>query len=370
MRIYFDHQVFSLQTYGGISKLFSYLSGGLASTGVADVDVMLGYTDSEARFDRSEGNHLHVYRLGKALVPSRPVNYLINEVIAGALSRVMPKYDIYQSTYNRYNPLIRSRYKVSWHHDCAPEVYPELFDDSARTIRLRRRLYTESDRILCISESSRKDLMRFYEVPREKTGVVHGIITQMEQSPEGDRELATTIDGEFLLHVGPRYLYKNFSAFLRAFAASGLSRDFSILALGGGPLSQEHVALAEECGIRDRVKNVPFASQALLSSAYARAAVLVYPSLYEGFGFPPLEAALMGTVSVVADQPAGLETCGDGAFFFDRASIASFAETLARSVHDQSARELLLARAQLRARSYNLESCVQQTLAEYRHLVG
>ena len=90
MRIYFDHQVFSLQTYGGISKLFSYLSGGLASTGVADVDVMLGYTDSEARFDRSEGNHLHVYRLGKALVPSRPVIYLTNEVIAGALSRVMP----------------------------------------------------------------------------------------------------------------------------------------------------------------------------------------------------------------------------------------------------------------------------------------
>ena len=99
---------------------------------------------------------------------------------------------------------------------------------------------------------------------------------------------------DYLLYVSGRSVYKNFTGLLKAFRESGLYRSFDLLVLGGGPLTPEEVDLIAQLGLTDSIISIPVASDSLLAEAYAGAKLFVYPSLWEGFGLPPLEAMAAG----------------------------------------------------------------------------
>jgi glycosyltransferase involved in cell wall biosynthesis len=98
---------------------------------------------------------------------------------------------------------------------------------------------------------------------------------------------------EFLLYVGSRAPYKKFDGMLKAFHETRLHDLFDLLMLGGGPLMQEEMDLMAQLSVTDSIISIPIATDALLAEDYA-AKLLVYPSLWEGFGLPPLEAMAAG----------------------------------------------------------------------------
>ena len=368
MRILYDHQAFSLQSYGGITRVFSEIIRYMNRQPHVTTDVLLGFSATRANFGTLVTPPGRVIHPGPALFDRGVFDYATNEIFSTLMAPLLGTYDIYHSTYYRFLPAIRTKRRIATHHDCVQEMLPHLFPNSRRIFRWKQAMFRKADLILCVSAASRMDLLRFYDIADEKAIVVHNGVSPMMQDPAGEAELRAAVSGKFLLYVGARHTYKNFDGLLRAYAASGLTEDYSLLALGGGPPSAGQRAIIEELGLADRVKFVPYASAALLAEAYASAALLVYPSLYEGFGMPPLEAASLGCVSLVAASPATIEICGDAAFFFEPTAAEDFSGMLQVAVTDTAGRTARLQRAKALLKIYTWEACGRKTLEAYQRL--
>src|SRR5208283_4298637 len=131
-----------------------------------------------------------------------------------------------------------------------------------------------------------------------------------------------------------RSSYKNFTGLLKAFSETGLYRSFDLLVLGGGPLSQEEMDLMAQLGLTDSIISIPIATDGLLAEAYAAAKLLVYPSFWEGFGLPPLEAMAAGCPVLASDKGPIREVSRDGPLYFDPEDQDSFNLALLRAVDD------------------------------------
>jgi glycosyltransferase involved in cell wall biosynthesis len=368
MRILYDHQAFSLQSYGGITRVFSEIIRYMNTQRNISTDVLLGFSGTRADFGALVSPPGRVIHPGSALFASGILNYAANETFSTLMGPLLGKYDIYHSTYYRFLPAIRAKRRVATHHDCVQEMFPHLFPNSRRIFRWKREMFLKADLILCVSAASRTDLLRFYDVAAEKAIVVHNGVSPMVRDPHGESELRAAVSGNFLLYVGARHLYKNFDGLLRAYARSGMKQDYSLLAIGGGLPNAEHSSLIEQLGLARHVKFVPYASTALLAEAYASAALLVYPSLYEGFGMPPLEAASLGCVSLVAANPATIEICQDAAFFFEPSVTEHFSSMLQVALADTAGRAARIQRARNLLKIYTWEACGRKTLDAYQRL--
>lgn len=368
MRVFFDHQAFSLQSHGGITTVFSELFRHLASEADISVDLFLGRSATHFPFSAICTEKDRVIEVGRRWATPGARSYIINEALTIALAPMYGKYDIYHSTLYRFIPAIRARYKIATHHDCVQEVFPELFPDAQRNFRFRSRMYRLADVIICVSEASRQDLLKFYDVDPSATVVVHNGILPMKIEAEGQEALELTASGTYVLYVGARHSYKNFPAFLRACAESGITCDYSILVVGGGEAKPSESELVAKLGLSRRLRFVPYASRSLLAAVYANASLLVYPSLYEGFGMPPLEAASVGCVSLVAKNPASLEVCQDGVFYFDPYVAGDFERMLQASLTDTLGRSARIEKARNLVQQYTWERCCRQIVAVYRGL--
>jgi len=373
MRILYDHQVFSLQNAGGASRYHYELMRALAESRDAcrDVpdrvrtEVWLGIHESAYPFAALASAHTRVVSCGPVLDRGKS-RYVVNELFSNALAPFAGKMDIYHPTLYRRMPLVRARRLVVTHHDCAHERFPGLFASAAAIIAAKRRLYAEADAVICVSESSRQDLFHFYGAAPGKTRVIYHGLRPLAGSAAAAAELRSLAPGDYLMFVGSRAPYKNFNALLHAFQATALDTSTRLFVAGGGPLTNDERALAQELGIDRRLVVVPAITDALLAEAYASARLLVYPSRCEGFGFPPLEAMAAGCPALVSRTSSLPEICRDAAFYFDPDDPASLERALVEAATDEPARERARRRGAEVAAIYSWQKCAQETLALYR----
>jgi glycosyltransferase involved in cell wall biosynthesis len=368
MRIFYDHQAFSLQSYGGITRVFSEIIRYLNDQGGISTTVFLGYSNTQAKFAEIVSSLGEVLQFGSAPFRRGMGNYALNEALMALYAPRFGKFDIYHSTLYRFSPCVRATRRVATHHDCVQERFPKLFPDRARIMRFKRRMFRQADLVLCVSEASRNDLFHFYDVAPNKAVVVHNGVSRLQRASQGEAALRAHVTGEYLLYVGARHAYKNFDGLLQAYAESNVVDRYALLVIGGGAATMTETKLIEKLGLRGRVKFVPHASPPLLAEAYALAALFVYPSLYEGFGMPPLEAASLGCPSLVASNPAAREVCQDSVFYFDAASPSDFSKMLCVSLSNNEERARLVERGRALLQRYTWQNCGKQTLEAYMRL--
>jgi glycosyltransferase involved in cell wall biosynthesis len=330
--------------------------------------VFLGFNHCIYPFRRLGHLHAHIRGWDTKLRPGLP-RYALNELVTGAWSVAGGRWDIYHNTLYRFMPTVRAQRFVATHHDCVQERFPELFPDHARIIGAKRRMFQKADLILCVSESSRADLEHFYSVEPSRCRVIYNGISPMVRSDTGKIELLQRVQRPFLLYVGIRAEYKNFRGFLSAFAEAGLRAEYDILALGGGPFSDDELLFIRGLSLQQAVISVPIASPDLLAEAYSMARLLVYPSFYEGFGFPPLESMLLGTPALVAASPATLEVCGNAATFFDPSDQADFVSKLKSALEDEASRQDKIAIGLEFVQRYKWDHTAAQVLAAYQSIL-
>jgi glycosyltransferase involved in cell wall biosynthesis len=261
--------------------------------------------------------------------------------------------------------LIRSRRIVITHYDCIYERFPG-FRFTDRVLQAKRRLFPRADKIICISESCRQDLVNFYGVEPERTVVIHLGFTRLPRSSSGAVTLARHVRRDFVLYVGSRPHYKNFDGLLEAFASAGLQRHFDLLVLGGGPLSETHQARVRQLGFADAFVALPIVTDDVMAEAYSAARLFVYPSLWEGFGLPPLEAMFLRCPVAASNVSAIPEVCRNAPFYFDPTDVDSIAQALSRGVSDTDARQQAIERGIQVSSQYSWETCAAQTLKVYR----
>jgi glycosyltransferase involved in cell wall biosynthesis len=220
-----------------------------------------------------------------------------------------------------------------------------------------------ADCIIAISATTRDDLARILRIDASKIAVVH--LASSIDAEVGD---ADSPREKYLLYVGPRGHYKNFDSFLRAFAATAIQKTHHVICFGGGAFSVEEGERIARSGLAGRVVHRE-GDDLKLAQSYQRAAALVYPSLYEGFGLPVVEAMKLGCPVICSLAGALPEVAGDAAAYFRPRELDSIRETLDDTLSNPKRLRELSALGKERARSFTWERCVSETLQVYRKLI-
>lgn len=209
-------------------------------------------------------------------------------------------------------------------------------------------------------------MLHFYNVDPAKTRVIHHGLSPLPRSSEAAAALRKQLRRDYVLYVGMRAAFKNFDGLLKAFRETKLHESLDLLVLGGGPLTDQEKALISGLEMSDCVSCMPVVSDEILAEAYAGAKLLVYPSLNEGFGFPPLEAMSVGCPVLASHVSSIPEVCQDAPFYFDPLDQGSFERALLQASGDEEARTRAIERGTEVAAQYSWERCGAETLALYR----
>jgi len=336
----------------------------MAAAHGVQVELLLGMGSSVHSLKNLASEKTTVMSLDGSLRPG-VWRYIVNEAFTNAVAPFRGRMDVYHSTLYRCVPLVRSRRIVATHHDCVHERFPEMFPDTGKIRRAKKRLYRQADAIVCVSEASRKDLLSFYDVSPAKTRVIYHGVARLARCSKSAVTLRTQVRRDYILFVGLRAAYKNFNGLLQAFHDTGLKDSLDLLVLGGGPLTPEQRALIGKLGLTDSVISMPVVSDGVLAEAYSGAKLFVYPSLYEGFGFPPLEAMSVGCPVLASHTSSIPEVCLDAPFYFDPRDQASFTRALLDAVNNEEARRQAIEKGSEVAARYSWNKCGEETLALY-----
>lgn len=321
IRVGFDDQIFRAQARGGVSRYFVELIRRLPAHGVDPVlyiapstnqhltesGLIPGRRPAPVIVERSEWATWRAFGRPRIRVPvDAPIDLLHHTFSQAAYLRDWPGR------------------RVSTIHDMTPELFPENFR-LGNPHFAKRRYYDQSDLTICVSENTRADLERFYGMTTPRATVVHlGVGEEFFD----DTGRLSDLPERYVLFVGVRGGYKDFSTALDAFAL--VARDDSALhlvAVGGGPFSRSEREAIEEAGMASRVQNVRPTDEEL-RSIYQHADATIFPSRYEGFGLPTLEALASGSPAVLADASCMREVGGEVATYFRPGDAHAAAERL------------------------------------------
>ncbi|HJW94874.1 MAG TPA: glycosyltransferase family 1 protein [Thermoanaerobaculia bacterium] len=251
-----------------------------------------------------------------------------------------------------------ARHRVITVHDLTYKRFPELLQKETLdnlNAHMPREL-ARADAVICVSESTRRDLLAFYDVDPSRVFAIHsGLGTSASPAP-------IDLPSRYLLFVSTIEPRKNLGVLLDAFAklrAEGY--DGSLVVVGKvGWKAQEIAPRLREPGI----VHLDYVDAARLATVYQRAEAFVFPSIYEGFGFPLLEAMAFGVPAIAARSSSLPEIGGDAALYFSDAS--ELLAQLRRVTSDASLRDEVIERGRAQAAKFRWSDCAEQTLAVFR----
>lgn len=362
MNIVFDHQIFCLQKYGGISRYFFELANHISRFHEDQVEIFAPF---HLNAYLSEGKL--AFHKGRA-IPSmngvgRYTTWAADTALAYLSLKTRLNVDILHETYFSaagYCPSGAKR--IVTVHDMVHEIFRDQFPSRDRLRKMKARAVKRADHVICVSENTRRDLIRILAVPEEKISVVHhgySLWRALSNEPP-------VLEKPFILFVGKRDGYKNFLKLLRAYAQSfRLKEELSLVCFGGGQFT-----IAEESAIKyyglatDQVFQITGEDDVLMK-LYMNAALFVYPSLYEGFGIPLLEAMSLGCPIACSNASAFPEVTDQAAELFDPTEEDDIQRALEKVVFSASYRDALIKLGLERSRKFSLDRCVRQTLQVY-----
>ena len=366
LKVFFDHQKFTTQRYGGISRYFATLIDHIRQ------DPALGY-ETGVVFSRNhylpDRHALLNNPLARRFLSMGPLSRRIYELNQAHCVRLLKAndFDIFHPTY--YDPYFLEYLKkplVVTIHDMTYERLPEYFWARDPLTRQKRQNIERADLIIAISEATKHDLLDLYPAlnPEKVRVVYHGIdlATPLRVSPVRE------VPPDYLLFVGDRSGYKNFYLLLEAFGV--LARRYPalhlVLAGGGGLEVAEREAIAR-AGLTARITH-HHATDAELTALYQNAALFIYPSLYEGFGLPILEAFRAHCPMLLSDTACFREIAAEAAAYFEPRSLDDLIHHIESLLGDQDLRQNLVEKGRVRLLDFPIGACVQRTLDLYRTL--
>jgi len=260
---------------------------------------------------------------------------------------------------------------VSTVHDMIHERFSNWFSQNDDTARRKRATVSRASHVICISENTRRDLIELYAVDPNKVSVVYLGYEMLDAGVDsGGVSLALSKFAPYILYVGDRGGYKNCEALLRAYAGSAwLRENFRVVCFGGGLFRADELELIRELSIKPgRIEQVSGGDD-VLAGYYRNAAAFVYPSLYEGFGIPPLEAMALGCPVICSNTSSIPEVVGDAGESFDPGQVESIRASIENVLQSSERRAELIRKGSRKCAEYSWDRCASETLKIYRGLV-
>ncbi len=300
--------------------------------------------------------------------------------ILGMATFAREKMDVLHTTSPLYRVPASYRGKiVTTFYDFAPYRVPELFPrlSTAKLKALYGFAAKKSDRIIAVSESTKRDAIEFLGYPEEKIKRIYNGIDNrfFNESVFSKEDLKKTygLSGKYILFLGTLEPRKNLSRVLDAFAKFKNSRknnfDYQLVVAGKrGWLFKEYFQQAEDLGIADEVIFTGYVGGDELKPLYAYSEFFVMPSLYEGFGQTVIEAMACGAPCLVSKVASIPEVAGEAAYYVNPHDTEGIGKAMAELAGDEELRKRLSASGREQAKKFSWEKCARETLEVYKNI--
>lgn len=382
MKVLYDSQAFDMQTHGGVSRCFAELYAHRPA--FVDASISIKETNNVYLKDLGFPEAGEVYKHFLCAKDTKLKHFLFKltyNLKYGDFSRWDKRplinrneakpvikngdYDIFHPTFydDYFLRLIGKKPFVITVHDMISEIFS--MDHSQAKQKLA--VIPKAAHIIAVSEQTKKDLVRIMNVPEEKVSVVYHGADEEPYIPSSTASFAE----EYILYVGSRYVYKNFTAFCKSCVGILKRHPQLKIVCTGVPFSPEEIQLFESLGIKDRMVHRFVQTRQELFDLYHYAITFVYPSKYEGFGIPILEAYKADCPVMLNRASCFPEIAGDAAVFFDinseKSDFEEQFETLYRLTGDE--RGELIQRQRERMKLYSWSKSAAQLADVYKEVL-
>ncbi len=358
-KILYDNQMFTLQRFGGVTRYFADLIYNLpAEEFVAELPmrycenhyVTETYVQEFEKFSFPQN-----YRIRRRLYALANDRVVSNAVKHG-------EYDIFHPTY--YNPFFlkalneRQKPLVLTIHDMTFERYPQNVLIYDNTINNKKKLASRANHIIAVSENTKKDIVEILGIDPSKISVVyHGYKPIADAAPQ--------LFDRYILYVGERRGYKNFYSWLEAVSPILISDPGLKIVCTGNPFSASELSLFAKLGVAERLVHIA-ANDAQMASLYRHALCFVFPSHYEGFGIPILEAFSNRCPVCLSNSSCFPEVAGDAALYFNPDDAQSMQDALKEMLASSVLCDELRVKGTIRGKDFSIEKMVSATCDVYR----
>jgi glycosyltransferase involved in cell wall biosynthesis/ubiquinone/menaquinone biosynthesis C-methylase UbiE len=263
-------------------------------------------------------------------------------------------------------------------HDVSFLLQPQFHTEANRLHCLQGTLNAAlyADRIIAVSHQTKRDLIDYFSIPEERIRVIHEAPRRI-YSPERNVEVIRGtlerfgIFHNFILFVGSLEPRKNLKTLLQAYATyvtRHAGQEWLVVAGGKGWLNDDLSQVAAELGIAERVNFLGYVQEADLRVLYSATKLFVYPSIYEGFGLPPLEAMACGAPVITSNTSALPEVVGNAALLVDPHNGEALSQAMERVLCDHDLRARMRQQSLARAKRFSWERTAEETLAVYEEV--
>jgi glycosyltransferase involved in cell wall biosynthesis len=352
--------MFSGQKFGGISRYFYELM--MHSNGLFVYEVSGVFSENEYI------KPLQIYRKFPVKYcfkgRQRIINYL-NKM--NSLQKIKNgNYDVLHPTYYDPYPLKLKKNKdiplIIDVHDMIFEKFPQYFKTLERIKKNKGLYFSRAHKIIATSQKTKEDLLSIYpHIHENKVIVIYRgkvfPVQEYKQKKEG-----------YVLYTGQRNGYKNFDVFVKAVAPLLIRYDLQLICTGQ-PFNRFELMLLEKEKISNKTI-CTFVCDKELPELYTNALVFVFPSLYEGFGLPILEAFAAGCPAILSNTSCFPEIAGDAALYFNPYSIEDMRFAIEKVITSPSLQCELINRSKEQIKKYSWKKCAEKTAMIYRELEG
>ena len=283
--------------------------------------------------------------------------------------------------YNQITPFVLNREikKVLTVHDLTPILFPDMhtretnltWKSSFKFIKNRTNL------MICVSESTKNDCIKLLNIPEKRLRVIPLSADEQYKPLKNKKEIHEelkqkyNIDSPFILFVGTLEKRKNVPTLIKSFYKLKKSKvDHKLVIVGGKGWKYTKIFdLIEELKLKNQVIFTDYVSDEYLVKLYNTADIFVYPSLYEGFGLPPLEAMACGCPVITSNTSSLPEVVGDAGIMIDPTDIDGLSESMLKIITDNQLREELSRKSLERAELFSWKKTAKETWNAYEDVL-
>lgn len=373
MKILLDPQTFNEQKFGGISRYHTAVFQELKNT--ADVAILcpIVYSDNlhlkEAGLFQNFRNTIFNLPVWPKFLSKKISKIFKKKNISQTIKLLKQQdFDLFIPTY--YSPYFLEHLKekpfVLTVYDMIHEVLPQYFTRDKHTVPNKKMLMEKATKIIAISQSTKNDIVRIYpHIDANKIEVVY-----LSYSLNNDKKVNLNLPEKYILFVGNRNDYKNFAFFLKAVTPLLLAdRDLFLVCAGGNPFTAKDQKLIAELGVAEKLIQRNFEDNEL-ASYYSDATCFVFPSEYEGFGIPVLEAMACGCPVVLANHSSFPEVAGDAGVYFELDNPEDLKNKITGLLENETLHQHYVQKSLEQAQKFSWKKTADESLKIFRSVVS
>ena len=367
MKVLYDHQIFTSQIYGGISRYFFEL-------------IKYFKNDDEIKYELSlkYSNNYYLKKLNNLSYKAFLENYSFRGKyrLLNIINKKVSKKAIYEGNYDIFHPTYYDSYFLDYIgrkpfvltiYDMTHEIYSDIFPLKDKTSKRRKLLAQKAAKIIAISKNTKKDIIRFFSIDENKIEVIY--LANSINPSKSTVDINIDLPKKYILFVGSRDGYKNYDLFIEAIAPLLVeNNELKVVCVGGGNFKEIEKEKFKKLNIINKIFQYSV-SDNVLAYVYQKAIAFVFPSLYEGFGIPILESFASGCPVICSKTSSLPEVAGDAVVYFDPTDKLSMLDSIEKVIYNDELKKQLIDKGIEREKEFAWKKTADKTKKIYEEIL-